>query len=113
MPNYWNLYLEIKEFYFGLKKLPCEALGGQHIVFDDYGFTHIVRKGNRKRSIPDQIRRFKLLRDIKRYIETCSLRHSDAMYHILHASEDTQNVKIVIGIRRKDRVLFFISIMDE
>ena len=117
MANYWKLYKKAKAFYFGIGKIKCPALGGEEIMFDQRGFRHFLHKGSGKgkRSIVDQIRRFKLLTQIHFLIENSRLSNGgekggNTLLSLSHG-EGKEEVKIVVLNDSKNKK-YFISIMD-
>lgn len=61
--EYWQKRLEAKEYYSSLGKVWCPTLS-DWVVFNAYGFNHLIRKGGSLRSEKEQMRRFGLLRFI-------------------------------------------------
>ena len=118
MAKYWKLYKKAKAFYFGLGKIKCPALRDEEIIFDWRGFRHFLHKKRRKRSVPDQIRRFKILFKIPDLINSAKIfdrrdmsdgNRKTVFLSLLCKDEDT-TVKIVTLDDGKDK--YFISIMD-
>jgi hypothetical protein len=116
MANYWKLYKKAKAFYFGLGKIKCPALNNEEIIFDWRGFRHFLHKGRHKRSVADQIRRFKLLFGIKKVIDEAKIISSrdeegETALRPLFYKDDTMEIKIII-LEDKLGKKYFISVMD-
>ncbi len=60
--DYWQKRIEAKAYYSNIKKVACPAFSGEEIIFNTYGFTHLIRKYGVLRPESDQIRRFSLLK---------------------------------------------------
>ena len=116
MANYWKLYKKAKAFYFSLGKIKCPALNDEEIIFDWRGFRHFFHKGRHKRSVADQIRRFKLLFGIRKVISGAKIiYHKDEEEMSLQPmfyKDGNDEIKIII---LKDELgkKYFISIMDQ
>lgn len=114
MANYWKLYKRAKTFYFSIEKVKCPALNGEEIIFDWRGFRHFLHKGRGKRSIPDQIRRFKLLFEIGNLIKNSELsndQYTETPFLPLFCKDKNEIIKIVT-MRDNSGKRFFISIMN-
>ena len=118
MANYWKLYKKAKAFYFSLGKIKCPALNDEEIIFDWRGFRHFLHKERRKRSVPDQIRRFKILFKMPDLIKSAKIldrrdksdeNRKTVFLSLLCKDEDTI-VKIVTLDDSHNK--YFISIMD-
>ena len=116
MANYWKLYKKAKAFYFGLGKIKCPALDNQEIIFDWRGFRHFLHKKGGRRSIADQIRRFKLIVDIRSYVEHAVVRRCEPsrngvkLWSLVYIAQSESVVLVVIEASNK---YHFISIMDK
>lgn len=59
-------YLEIKQqakkIYSKIGQVPCPSLGGEYIIFNRFGFGHLIRKGHIPRPKSEQKRRLLLLK---------------------------------------------------
>ena len=51
----------IKFKYDQIKSIKCPAFGNELILFNKYGFNHIIWKKNERRSVAQQKRRFSLI----------------------------------------------------
>ncbi len=51
---------QAEEFYYSIGRIWCSALG-HHIVFNRFGFKHLIQKYSGIRAKNEQIRRFALL----------------------------------------------------
>jgi hypothetical protein len=120
MANYWKLFKRAKAFYFGLGKIKCPALNGEEIIFDRRGFNHFLLKSKGKRSIPDQIRRFKLLFEIQDFIQHAELAKpteerdivkKTALQALLYSGNGRRINMVVLKNALGKR--YFISIMDK
>jgi hypothetical protein len=93
---------EAKELYNVIEDAWCPALE-DIVLFNNKGFHHLMWKGHKTRSIPDQIRRFKLLPLVKDIItNTCVSivyqKREDGMYWAF--SEQRQEQEVIVIIRR-------------
>jgi hypothetical protein len=117
MANYWKLYKKAKTFYFGIGKIKCPALGGEEVIFDWRGFRHFLHKGRHKRLVRDQIRRFKLLFEIKKVISGANIvdcrdgEGKTALQPLLY-KDDAKEIRIIV-LRDKSGKKYFISIMNQ
>lgn len=113
--SYKELFIKAKAYYFQIGSVNCKALNGEHIYFTREGFEHLIRKGRRLRTIPDQIRRFKLLVYAKDIIEkTHNIEIRDEGRNKFFALRETVDKKVItvvilqIGNGKKH----FLSIVD-
>ncbi len=114
----WNLDVQ-KIKYYKIYKIKCKVLK-EDVFFNSHGFNHLIRKGNKSRSISDQIRRFSLLKycrlileDNKTLMEMRFIKSNNKImcFYGLIGCVNDRGIKIVI--RRVNRgKLFFLSIMD-
>ncbi len=117
MANYWKLYKKAKAFYFGLGKIKCPALNDEEIIFDRRGFRHFFHKGRHKRSVADQIRRFKLLFRIKEVMDGAKIissrdRKEKTALRPLFYRDGAKEVRIIL-LEDKSGKKYFISVMDQ
>ncbi len=59
--RYQNKKDEAKKYYFSIGEVYCPTLR-REVAFSRDGWNDILRKGRKHRTIPDQLRRFNLLR---------------------------------------------------
>jgi hypothetical protein len=119
MANYWKLFKKARAFYFSLGKIKCPAFNGEEIIFDQRGFKHFLFKSKGKRSIADQIRRFKLLFKIYDLIGNARLIGSreifdpskKLLWSLLYTKDD-EYIKMVV-LENELNKKYFISIMDK
>src|ERR1035437_914850 len=62
--SYRNKFIAAKEYYKSIDAIECPALNNELVYFRRDGFEHLIRKDRKIRSIPAQLRRFKLLHKI-------------------------------------------------
>lgn len=111
MADYWKLYKKVKAFYFKIGSIVCPAMDNEPIFFDKRGFRHILHKNRRKRPIPDQIRRLKMILNIKKFLEFAQIdKSNDPNFYRLKVSYNKEKFKIVIMTNEKGRK-YFVSIM--
>jgi hypothetical protein len=58
--NYNEKRIEAEEFYYSIGRIWCPALG-RYIIFNRFGFRHLIQKYSGVRAKNEQIRRFALL----------------------------------------------------
>lgn len=114
----WNLDVQ-KIKYYKIYKIQCKVLK-EDVFFNSHGFNHLIRKGNKSRSILDQIRRFDLLKycklileDDKTLVEMRFIKSNNKIicFYGLIGRVNYRGIKIVIRRINKGK-LFFLSIMD-
>jgi hypothetical protein len=115
MANYWKLFKQAKAFYFNLGRIKCPALSSEEIIFDWRGFRHFLHRSKGKRPIADQIRRFKLLTQIRTIIEKAAVFNSEEGKdgaQFLSLVHKTETGSITIVVLKDSNKYYFISIMD-
>ncbi len=62
-----------KEEYRKIGHVECPAFRGEKVYFTNKGFNHLIRKGHGIRAPHQQIRRIRLLKRVKRVLETTKM----------------------------------------
>ena len=69
--NHESLIQEAWVEYKKIGNISCPAFDNEPIYFDRHGFRHILRKGRKKRSHNEQVRRLNLVKEAVKILETC------------------------------------------
>jgi len=59
--NHAEFIRNAREAYKRIGSIPCPAFGGEKIIFNKYGFNHLIRKGRIPRDSNEQMIRLGLL----------------------------------------------------
>ena len=69
--NLEELINKAKSQYNALSSILCPALGDEPVVFNKYGWNHLIRKGRKLRNPKEQLRRVSLIQTAIKIISTC------------------------------------------
>lgn len=87
----WKEYIaEVKQGYYKIGYITCDALFGEKIIFNKYGFDHLIWKGKKIRSIDEQAKRLRLFQEVP---------------SILREAKQFKDYRVVTRISNKTRSL--------
>ena len=66
--SYIRLLEKTRKYYKTLKKIRCKHINNSYIIFGNSGFTHLLIKGRKSRSINEQFRKLSLIKHIVQII---------------------------------------------
>ena len=117
--NYDQKRVEAQRFYFSLKELYCPVLNTT-VVFTRVGWRHLLYKGYRNRSVPDQLRRFVLLQCVRAVIEAhdskVAFRRqevSGALFLSLSKRIGDKDIRVILLQKDPHRKKQFLSVMEK
>ncbi len=97
--SYKLLFLKTKEYYFSIRKVRCPLLNNEWVYFSRKGFEHLIRKRRFLRPIPDQIRRFYLLKYAKQVIESARTYEYKDAKNFVKVKRNKQKVKEITTVQ--------------
>jgi len=118
----WNKYIKKShEQYKSIGSVPCPAFNNELILFNKYGWTHLLRKGKDIRNRDEQARRINLLLHasiiINKSTEYSEYRKNfldGTIGHFWSLRKNILNKKLKVVIRQLDNgPKHFFSIMSE
>lgn len=71
--NLKTIIKEAKDEYRKISAISCPAFGNELVYFTIRGWNHLIRKGVQARSIPDQLRRIRLISITVEIVKTSSV----------------------------------------
>lgn len=120
--SYKRLLKETHEYYKSLKKIRCKHIDNNFIVFGNSGFTHLLIKDRKSRSIDEQFRKLSIIRYIHDIINNDNVKkdiriiqskeYGQIEYTALSGKVDDRIVKIILRKIGNGNYHFW-SIMDE
>lgn len=96
MPSYYKILNKAEEEYFSIKSIVCPSLNNEVINFNRKGFRHFIRKNNKVRPIPDQIRRLKMIPKVIEIVgsnETVAKLNKGINYDFYSLTNDKYDIK--------------------
>lgn len=120
--QYKKLLEETKNYYKSLKRIRCKHIEGEFIIFGNSGFTYLLIKGRKARSIDEQFRKLFLVRYIRQVVDSDKVKrevriiesreYGQIEYLALSTEVDGRFVKIVLRKLGSGNYHFW-SIMDQ
>lgn len=116
--NYRQQFEKIKREYFSIGKVQCPILGNAFVYFNQSGFRHFLGRGRLLRPIADQLRRFHLMKHVKRVIGSTNTKVIETRVHgkscfwaLFNELDQDRKIKVVVR-QTESGIIHFVSIMD-
>ena len=100
--SYKKLLEDTRRYYKNLKKIRCKHIDNDFIIFGDSGFSHLLIKDRKLRSIDEQFRKLFLIKYIPQIINSNVIKKD---VRIIHSKEYGQIEYMALSRKIDERIV--------